>query len=215
LTDVISPTTIHNTFVEANISRLKGDTEMTTEATDNATTDNAATPAVRILKAHLALNVRSVERSTEFYRKMLRLEPVKVRPGYAKFDVENPPLNLTLNEVPFTDSGALSHLGIEVASSADVLALRQRWLDAGLFTRDEMATDCCYALQDKTWVRDPDGNNWEAFVVLADNLAETTLCCPSSDDKLVELARACAAGELSETPSCCTSASEPASASAC
>jgi catechol 2,3-dioxygenase-like lactoylglutathione lyase family enzyme len=169
----------------------------------------ATTRTVRALKAHLALNVRSVERSTEFYRKMFGIEPSKVRVGYAKFDVENPPLNLTLNEVPFTDSGALSHLGIQVASTDDVLAMRERWADAGLVTRDEMATNCCYALQDKTWVRDPDGNNWEAFVVLEDNLAETTNCCASSDGKLVELAAACAAGELAETPPCCITTSEP------
>jgi hypothetical protein len=128
-----------------------------------------------------------------------------VRPGYAKFDVASPPLNLTLNEVPFQDSGALSHLGIQVASTEDVALMRERWADAGLVTRDEMQTNCCYALQDKTWVRDPDGNNWEAFVVLQDNLAETTNCCASSDDQLVALASACAAGELAEAPSCCTS----------
>lgn len=162
-----------------------------------------ATRTVRTLKAHLALNVRSVERSLEFYRKMFGIEPSKVRPGYAKFDVQHPPLNLTLNEVPFTDSGALSHLGIQVASTGDVLAMRERWTQAGLVARDEMQTNCCYALQDKTWVRDPDGNNWEAFVVLADNLTETTNCCASSDGKLVELAQACAAGTLTETPDCC------------
>jgi catechol 2,3-dioxygenase-like lactoylglutathione lyase family enzyme len=162
-----------------------------------------AAQSVGTLKAHLALNVRSVERSAEFYRKMLGIEPCKVRPGYAKFDSSNPPLNLTLNEATFTDGGALSHLGIQVASTADVALMRQRWLDAGLATRDEMQTNCCYALQDKTWVRDPDGNNWEAFVVLEDNLPETTFCCPSSDDKLVELASACAAGKLAEPPSCC------------
>lgn len=163
-----------------------------------------AAQAVRALKAHLALNVRSVERSTEFYRNMLGLEPCKVRPGYAKFDSSNPPLNLTLNEVPFTGGGALSHLGIQVASTEDVAMMRGRWRDAGLTTRDEMQTNCCYALQDKTWVRDPDGNNWEAFVVLEDNLTETTNCCASSDDQLVALASACAAGELAEAPSCCT-----------
>ena len=162
--------------------------------------------AVNALKAHLALNVRSVERSTEFYRKMFGIGPSKVRPGYAKFDSQNPPLNLTLNEVPFRDSGALSHLGIQVASTEDVGKLRERWREAGLATRDEMQTNCCYALQDKTWVRDPDGNNWEAFVVLQDDLQETTNCCASSDDKLVSLASACAAGELTETPSCCTTA---------
>ena len=131
---------------------------------------------IEVLKAHLALNVRNVEQSIEFYKKMLGIEPSKVRTGYAKFDVQNPPLNLTLNQHNFTERGALSHLGIQVASTADVLAMREKWADAGLITRDEMQTDCCYATQDKTWVRDPDGNEWEAFVVLVDNLAETAPC---------------------------------------
>ncbi len=132
--------------------------------------------SVETLKAHLALNVRNVEQSMEFYKKMLGLEPSKVRTGYAKFDVQNPPLNLTLNEHQFNERGALSHLGIQVASTADVLLMREKWAKAGLITRDEMQTDCCYATQDKTWVRDPDGNEWEAFVVLKDNLPETAPC---------------------------------------
>ena len=131
---------------------------------------------IQALKAHLALNVHDVEQSIDFYRKMLGIEPSKVRPGYAKFDVQNPPLNLTLNQSNFSERGALSHLGIQVASTGDVLAMRERWVEAGLITRDEMQTDCCYATQDKTWVRDPDGNEWEAFVVLGDNLPEMAPC---------------------------------------
>ena len=131
---------------------------------------------IKTLKAHLALNVRNVEESVAFYRKMLGIEPSKVRTGYAKFDVQNPPLNLTLNEHSFNERGALSHLGIQVASTNDVLATRQRWEEVGLLTRDEMQTNCCYALQDKTWVGDPDGNEWEVFVVLEDNLPETAPC---------------------------------------
>lgn len=131
---------------------------------------------VTALKAHLALNVRNVVRSTEFYNKMLGIEPSKVRTGYAKFDMQNPPLNLTLNEGAFTERGALSHMGIQVGSTEDVLAMREKWAEAGLVTRDEMQTNCCYAKQDKTWVRDPDGNEWEVFVVLQDNLAETSPC---------------------------------------
>jgi hypothetical protein len=99
-----------------------------------------------------------------------------VRSGYAKFDVQNPPLNLTLNQVPYSERGALSHLGIQVSSTDDVLTMRQQWVDAGLATREEMQTSCCYAVQDKSWVRDPDGNEWEVFVVLEDNLAETDSC---------------------------------------
>ena len=131
---------------------------------------------VTALKAHIALNVRNVEQSTEFYRKMLGIEPGKVRTGYAKFDVQNPPLNLTLNEHAFGERGALSHLGIQVATTDDVLSMRERWTSAGLIARDEMQTKCCYAFQDKSWVRDPDGNEWEVFVVLEDNLPETAAC---------------------------------------
>jgi catechol 2,3-dioxygenase-like lactoylglutathione lyase family enzyme len=156
---------------------------------------------VQALKAHLALNVHNVERSIEFYRKMLGIEPGKVRTGYAKFDVQNPPLNLTLNEYRFADRGALSHLGIQVASTDDVLAMREKWVEAGLLTRDEMQTSCCYALQDKTWVRDPDGNEWEVFVVLEDNLAETAPC--ECGTKVVEEEPATAAVA---SASCCGTA---------
>lgn len=139
---------------------------------------------INTLKAHLALNVRDVEKSIEFYRKMLKREPSKVRTGYAKFDVANPPLNLTLNQVAFSEKGALSHLGIQVATTNDVIAMKTRWESEGLSAREEMQTTCCYALQDKAWVNDPDGNEWEVFVVLEDNLAEAqsndaTCCTPT------------------------------------
>ena len=131
-----------------------------------------STTSIGTLKAHLALNAKDVETSIEFYKKMLGIEPSKVRTGYAKFDVNEPPLNLTLNQVPFAGRGALSHLGIQVASTDDVLAMKALWESRGLMARDEMQTTCCYAVQDKTWVSDPDGNEWEVFVVLEDNLPE-------------------------------------------
>ncbi len=147
--------------------------------------ESMETKAVQPWKAHLAINVKELGRSIEFYRKLFGSEPVKVRRGYAKFDVSNPPLNFTLNEVPVAGRGALSHLGIQVGSTSEVLAMRDRWVQQGLAPREEMHTDCCYALQDKAWVRDPDGNEWEVFVVLQDNLPERTVpgpaagCCAS------------------------------------
>lgn len=137
--------------------------------------------AINTLKAHLALNVKDVETSIEFYKKMLGIEPSKVRTGYAKFDVQNPPLNLTLNQSVFSGQGALSHMGIQVAGTEDVIALREQWKERGLEPREEMQTTCCYALQDKAWVNDPDGNEWEVFTVLEDNLPEAksndAACC--------------------------------------
>ena len=156
---------------------------------------------VKALKAHLALNVHDVERSIGFYRNMLGIEPSKVRNGYAKFDMQNPPLNLTLNQVAFKERGALSHLGIQVGTTEDVLAMRDKWARSGLITRDEMQTDCCYATQDKTWVRDPDGNEWEVFVVLEDNLPETAPC--ECGDRVTEPNLAIPAVEAA---SCCAPA---------
>jgi catechol 2,3-dioxygenase-like lactoylglutathione lyase family enzyme len=152
------------------------------------------TTEVRALKPHVSINVRNVAESVAFYRKMFGIEPAKVRTGYAKFDAQTPPLNLALNEVPFAERGALSHLGIQVSSTEDVLAIREKWIGAGLATRDEMQTACCYAVQDKTWVSDPDGNEWEVFVVLEDNLPEEIAagvsdCCAPAPTQLVNIGR--------------------------
>src|SRR5688500_7075408 len=156
---------------------------------------------VQALKAHLALNVKYINASLGFYRKLLGLEPSKVRTGYAKFDVQNPPLNLTLNENAFNERGALSHLGIQVGSTEDVAAVRERWIQYGLWTRDETQTNCCYALQDKTWVRDPDGNEWEVFVVLEDNLPETAPC--ECGTKLEDTASVSETIKVESATSCC------------
>ena len=138
-----------------------------------------STETVKALKAHLAIHVQDVGASIDFYRKLFGIEPCKVRTGYAKFDVANPPLNFALNEGTNVEQGGLSHLGIQVESTADVLTVRESWLGRGLLPRDEMKTECCYALQDKAWVRDPDGNEWEVFVVLEDNLPEKSAAAKS------------------------------------
>jgi catechol 2,3-dioxygenase-like lactoylglutathione lyase family enzyme len=137
---------------------------------------------VGMLKAHVAIYVKDAAASVDFYRKLFGIEPAKMALGYAKFDMQNPPLNFTLNERSGSLGGGLSHMGIQVGSTEDVLATRDKWREAGLATRDEMKIDCCHALQDKTWVKDPDGNEWEVFVVLRDSLAKKTTdeqesCC--------------------------------------
>ena len=96
--------------------------------------------------------------------------------GYSKVDLQSPSLNFVLNEVPFTSGGSLSHLGIQVDSTDDVLRPRERWIGDGLRTVDEMKVDRCHALQDKTWARDPDGNLWEVFVVLENTEPKDASC---------------------------------------
>ena len=125
------------------------------------------------VKVHLALNVRGLEESVKFYRAMFGIDPVKWKPGYAKFDIAEPPLNLTLNEGEVINRGALNHLGIEVQDTAQVLAAKKRFADAGLVIVNEINVDCCFALQDKVWITDPDGNRWEVFTVkIADTKSE-------------------------------------------
>ena len=148
-------------------------------------TDEYITPAM--LKAHVALYVTSVEASVRFYSRLFGIEPMKVRPGYAKFDVQNPPLNLSLNESSRKGPGVLSHMGLQVATTEDVQAIRNRWESLGLSPRDEMQTNCCFALQDKAWVRDPDGNEWEVFTVLADVEQSNNSCCPGEPQGSSEL----------------------------
>ena len=143
------------------------------------------------MKTHISLNVSNVKNSIEFYSKMLGIEPLKVRDDYAKFDSVNPPLNLTMNQVNFERGGSLSHLGLQVETSGEVLEMGKRWTENGLITLDEMQTDCCYALQDKTWVSDPDGNRWEVFVVLGNtedkDIAASACCAPQAN--LVSIGR--------------------------
>lgn len=119
-----------------------------------------------VLKTHVALNVTNIEKSVAFYQAMFGVAPVKHKADYAKFDIANPALNLTLNLAEnVQQGGALSHLGVQVESTEDVQAAINRFKEAGLALFEEKDTNCCYALQDKVWVTDPDGNRWEVFVV--------------------------------------------------
>jgi len=119
---------------------------------------------MNILKPHLSLNVSDIDASVAFYERAFGVKVTKRRPGYAKFDLAEPSLNLTMQEAPRTGLNA-SHFGVQVASSEDVAAAWTRFKQAGLVTKTEENTECCYALQDKVWIEDPDGNAWEVFVV--------------------------------------------------
>ncbi len=122
---------------------------------------------MNILKPHVSLNVSNIDASVAFYEKAFGVRATKRRPGYAKFDLVSPSLNLTMQEAPRTGVNA-SHFGVQVASTADVAAAWTRFKEAGLVTKTEDNTSCCYALQDKVWVEDPDGNAWEVFFVKGD-----------------------------------------------
>lgn len=143
-----------------------------------------------VLKTHVALNATNIEKSVAFYQAMFGIAPVKHKTDYAKFDISNPPLNLTLNLAEnLQQGGVLSHLGVQVESTNDVQAAIQRFTEAGLALFEEKDTNCCYALQDKVWVTDPDGNQWEVFAVKVGDTAPEENVVATVDSDAVAIAK--------------------------
>ncbi|GIO10179.1 lactoylglutathione lyase [Brevibacillus reuszeri] len=129
--------------------------------------------------AHVGINVTNLEKSVEFYEKVFGARPVKVKPDYAKFLLENPGLNFTLNVRDEVRGNQVNHFGFQVESADEIISHKQRLENEGFFARDELDTTCCYAVQDKFWVTDPDGNEWEFFYTKADSdirKIESTSC---------------------------------------
>ncbi|PRP95129.1 ArsI/CadI family heavy metal resistance metalloenzyme [Enhygromyxa salina] len=125
------------------------------------------------MRAHIALACSDIAQSRAFYEQLLELEPTKVRDGYVKFEVLEPPLNLTLNYSPDPPRQTTpAHFGIQVKSTAQVLERRQAMARANFDGRTEEGVGCCFAVQDKVWFADPDGNQWEVFVVTQADIAE-------------------------------------------
>ncbi len=143
-----------------------------------------------LFKIHVSLNVSNIEESTKFYEAFFGEKVHKARPNYANFDIQNPPLKLALNEVPVQKGlGSLSHLGIVVDSKEAVQDGIERLKNAGLITLEEKNTTCCYAVQDKVWVTDPDGNKWEVYVLLDDMIdnpktEDVGKCCPDTTESV-------------------------------
>ena len=120
---------------------------------------------------HVALYVRSIPEAVEQYRKVLGIEPAKVKHDYAKFEIQDPPVILSLNAGG--EPGKLSHLGIRYPGTGEVVTemARVKQADVPLFQQE--GTTCCYAKADKFWVRDTDGVPWEMYTLLEDVEAET------------------------------------------
>ena len=134
-------------------------------------------------RIHIGIAVTDLERSQLFYQTLLGVNPSKIRSNYVKFEPSEPSVNLTLNKVKNISQErlAVEHFGIQVKSKAAVDEAIRRFDQIGLETRVEKQTTCCYAVQDKMWVKDPDGNKWEVFVVLDNDAGQshdrTLSCC--------------------------------------
>jgi catechol 2,3-dioxygenase-like lactoylglutathione lyase family enzyme len=159
-------------------------------------------------RVQLALNVSNLEEAIDFYSKLFNAQPAKLRPGYANFAIVDPPLKLVLMENASSRdrgvAGAMNHLGIEVETTQEVTDATIRLSGEGLTTEIEEQTNCCYAVQNKVWVSDPDGAPWEVYTVLADAPAgsgidgDASCCLPEAAQEL-----SVGAGSSSAPTSCC------------
>lgn len=121
-----------------------------------------------LTKFHLSLNVNDLNRSIAFLGALLGVEPSKKRQDYAKFELDNPPLVLSLEPHGFSGRGALNHVGFRLPDSASLIEAQRRLAAAGVETQREEGVECCYARQTKFWATDPDGTLWEVYVFEGD-----------------------------------------------
>lgn len=122
-----------------------------------------------MVNVHIGLNVKNLSESQTFYKRFLGVKPVKIKDDYVKFLTQEPNLNLTLTQRNKVAGNQINHLGIQVETKEDVLKHKERLEREGFFAREELNTTCCYAVQDKFWVTDPDGNEWEYFYTKQDS----------------------------------------------
>lgn len=157
---------------------------------------------------HVHLHVNDLAQSIGFYSQLFAAEPVRTESDYAKWMLEDPPVNFAIST---RGQGAgIDHLGIQTDDAGELQALKARAEAADLALLDEGATTCCYARSEKHWVTDPQGIAWEHFHTLGDipvfreasPPAGSTCCAP----KALEPATAAA---------CCTPSAQSAAAGRC
>lgn len=124
-------------------------------------------------RIQLALNVEDLDAEIARYSKMFGVGPAKVRPGYANFAIENPPLKLVLIQ-GHGAAGTLNHLGVEVETPEQVSAKIAEAREFGMDITVQESTTCCFAVQDKVWLNDGE-IPWEWYTVLEDAPADTSL----------------------------------------
>ena len=121
------------------------------------------------MRLQLALNVDDLDAAIDFYTKMFDAEPYKVKPGYANWQIADPPLKLVLFENPAAEAGSINHVGVEADSTTEVVAAEARVSATGLETSGVDDTICCYAEKTETWIQGPDGHRWEWYVKHGDH----------------------------------------------
>lgn len=137
------------------------------------------------MRAHVSINVKNIPETVAFYEKVFGVKPQKQTENYAKFDLQAPSLNFTMQSLASGETSRVNHFGVEVDSADAVQMWEKNLTDRGILSAPEMGTECCFAKQDKVWFQDPDGNSWEIFYVIEQlSLSpKPQVCAPTSTGK--------------------------------
>ncbi len=144
-------------------------------------------------RLHVHVGVADLDRSIAFYSTLFGAEPTMVKDDYAKWMLDDPRVNFAVSAGQHPDKG-VQHLGVQVESPEELGEVYGRLRAADRPVLEEGRTTCCYAKSEKSWIADPDGIVWEAFLTdgqatvygdspalgtLADSLSEEKCCLPA------------------------------------
>ena len=115
---------------------------------------------------HVNVAVSDLEKSTRFYSTLFGVEPTVLKDDYAKWMLEDPRVNFSVNRS--SRNQGINHIGLQADTTDELSEIRARLDDAGADTFDQPEAECCYARSTKTWVRDPDNVAWETFVTFGE-----------------------------------------------
>lgn len=154
---------------------------------------------------HISLYVNDIQQTVNFYTQFFGQEPIKIKPKYAKYVLESPSLIISFVENKDRVQSNFGHLGFQVETPEDLNIKLWEAKKKNLVSKEEKGTNCCYAKQDKFWVTDPDGIQWEVYYFHEDaefndphyEMSEATACCLSQDKEKIQLS------EITTEKSCC------------
>lgn len=128
-------------------------------------------------RVHVHVAVDDLDQSIGFYSKLFAAEPTVRKPDYARWMIDDPRLNFAISRR--SGPAGIRHLGIQVETPDELAEVYGRLRRAGGPVLDEGNTTCCYARSEKSWVEDPQGLSWEAFLTHGDS--PTFSCDPDEN----------------------------------
>ncbi len=153
-------------------------------------------------RMHVSLYVSDIQKTVGFYTKFFAQEPVKVKTNYAKYVLDSPSLIISFVENAERVQENFGHLGFQVETIEDLNIKLWEAKKKNIVVKEEVGTNCCYAKQDKFWVNDPDGVQWEVYYFHEDaefndpryESSQATACCTpaeKSESKMLTVEKPC------------------------